>query len=250
MSEQLSVTRYVGFDLETTGISSFRDSPVSYGFAERRTTDTQTDLRLESGYIHPGRLIPPGATAIHGITDAMVANATPIAEAVESLAHTVVDVWGDGGIIVGMNVSYDLTMVDSLCQRLGLVSLRDRGSIGPILDVLILDRHFDKWRKGSRKLVDLCQHYGVDLACAHSAADDALASLLVLDVMRERFRDIDAMETTDLTVVQRAWYREWLQSFSTFREKQGGAPVAPGEFEWPIQTDDELETYRYSKLVS
>ncbi len=242
--------RYVGFDLETTGISSFRDSPVSYGFAERTAREARSDLRLESGYIHPGRLIPPGATAIHGITDAMVANATPIAEAVEALARSLVDVWDDGGVIVGMNVSYDLTMVDSLCQRLGLVLLRDRGSIGPILDVLILDRHFDKWRKGSRKLVDLCQHYGVALGTAHSAVDDAVASLLVLDVLRDRFRDIDAMELADLNVAQRAWYQEWLQSFSAFREKKGGAPVPAGQFEWPIQTDDELEIYRYSKLVS
>ncbi len=246
----LPVIRYVGFDLETTGISSFRDSPVSYGFAERATQETPTDPRLESGFIHPGRLIPPGATAIHGITDAMVATATPIAEAVESLAQCLVDVWCDGGIIVGMNVSYDLTMVDSLCQRLDLVSLGDRGPIGPILDVLILDRHFDKWRKGSRKLVNLCQHYGVVLASAHSAVDDALASLLVLDVLRERFRDIDVIETADLNVVQRAWYQEWLQSFSAFREKTGGTPVPPGQFEWPIQTDDELAIYRYSKLVS
>ncbi len=250
MSERLAVTRYVGFDLETTGISSFRDSPVSFGFAERTRRGAQIDQRLESAYIHPGRPIPPGATAIHGITDAMVENATPVGDAVETIAQALFDVWADGGIIVGMNLSYDLTMVDSLCQRLGITSLRDRGLIGPILDVLILDRHFDKWRKGSRKLVDLCQHYGVVLASAHSAVDDALASLLVLDALRERFRDIDAMEIADLNVAQRAWYQEWLQSFSTFREKKGGAPVSPGEFEWPIQNDDDLDIYRYSKLVS
>ncbi len=250
MSERLAVTRYVGFDLETTGISSFRDSPVSFGFAERTSCGTQIDVRLEGAYIHPGRPIPPGATAIHGITDAMVANATPVDDAVEALAQSLFEVWAGGGIIVGMNLSYDLTMVDSLCQRLGLATLRDRGSIGPILDVLILDRHFDKWRKGSRKLVDLCQHYGVVLASAHSAVDDALASLLVLDALRERFLDIDLIETADLNVAQRAWFQDWLQSFSTFREKKGGAPVAPGQFEWPIQSDDELEIYRYSKLVS
>ena len=244
------VTRYVGFDLETTGVSSFRDSPVSYGFAERLTPDAQTGLRLASGYIHPGRAIPPGATAVHGITDAMVAEATPVAEATEWLARSVFEVWGDGGIIVGMNVSYDLTMIDSLCRRWGLAPLRNRGSLGPILDVLILDRHFDKWRKGSRKLVDMCQHYGVALASAHSAVDDALASLLVLDALRERFSDIDAVEVNQLNVVQRAWYQEWLHSFSAFRQTKGGAPISPSQFEWPIQTDDELELYRYAKLVS
>jgi DNA polymerase III subunit epsilon len=244
------VTRYVGFDLETTGISSFRDSPVSYGFAERTLQGSQVDLHLESGYIHPGRLIPPGATAIHGITDAMVANATPVAEAVETLARALGDVWSGGGIIVGMNVSYDLTMVDSLCQRLELVTLGDRGAIGPILDVLILDRHFDKWRKGSRKLVDLCQHYCVELSSAHSAVDDAMASLLVLDAPRDRFSDIDAMEKSDLNIAQRAWYQEWLRSFSTYREKKGESPIPLVQYEWPIQSDDEYETYRYSKMVS
>jgi DNA polymerase-3 subunit epsilon len=244
-STVLLVTRFVGFDLETTGVSSFMDAPVSYGFVEIGVAPESSPV-LNVAYVNPGRLIPPGASAIHGITDEQVANATPLAEAVEVLATTVCEIWTGGGAIVGMNVSYDLTMVDSLCRRLEIPGLRERGPIGPVLDILVLDRHFDKWRKGSRKLVDLCRHYGVDLHSAHSAGDDAHASLLVLAKLRERFSDIDLLESENITVTLRSWYQDWLASYSSFLVRKGRAPIAENQYEWPVHADESTS----SKLVS
>jgi DNA polymerase III subunit epsilon len=233
------VTRYVGFDLETTGVSSFVDVPVSYSFVERVDDGSRLFSVFEGGLVNPGRPIPPGACAIHGITDEMVVDAMPLAEALEVIAKRLFEVWRDGGVIVGMNVSYDLTMVDSMCRRLGLVPLELRGHIGGVMDVLILDRHYDKWRKGSRKLVDLCGHYEVTLSNAHSAAYDAEASLVVLETMRRRFPDLDLLEGAHANVALRAWYQEWLASFSRYLEKKGESPISAGRYEWPIHVDDE-----------
>ena len=233
------MTRYVGFDLETTGVSSFVDVPVSYSFVERVDDGSRLFSVFEGGLVNPGRPIPPGACAIHGITDEMVIDAMPLAEALEVIAKRLFEVWRDGGVIVGMNVSYDLTMVDSMCRRLGLVPLELRGHIGGVMDVLILDRHYDKWRKGSRKLVDLCGHYEVTLSNAHSAAYDAEASLVVLETMRRRFPDLDLLEGAHANVALRAWYQEWLTSFSRYLEKKGESPISAGRYEWPIHVDDE-----------
>ena len=225
------MTRFIGFDLETTGIDSFSDVPVSYGFVERVEGVRGRESLMESDYVNPGIPIPTGASDIHGITDQMVVDATPLSEAVELIAERIAAHWAHGDVIVGMNVAYDLTMVDALCRRLGLATLSERGDIGAVVDVLVLDRHFDKWRKGGRKLTDLCRHYEVTLGNAHSAAHDAEASLVVFEVLRRRFPAFDAIPVAKLNVTVRSWYQEWLStSFSraTWKRKGEEFPIALG----------------------
>ena len=231
------MTSFVGFDLETTGVSSFDDAPVSFGFVEHVTVGGEALTWSESDYVHPGVAIPTGATAVHGISDEMVRLATPLCEAVELLAARLIKVWSDEGVIVGMNVAYDLTMVESLCQRLALPTLVDRGGPGAVVDVLVVDRHFDKWRKGKRTLVDLCRHYDVALSDAHSALADADASLAVFEVQRARYGELTTLGVAELTATQRGWYREWLTSFSAYLEAKGDAPVARGRYEWPLHSE-------------
>lgn len=233
------MTRFIGFDLETTGVDSFADIPVSYGFVERLPGVRGFESVMESGFVNPGMPIPAGATAIHGITDEMVIDASPLADVVELMAERLAAHWAHDDVIVGMNVAYDLTMVDSLCRRLGLATLSERGDLGAVVDVLVLDRHFDKWRKGGRKLTDLCGHYGVTLGNAHSAAHDAEASLVVFERIRARFPAFDAIPVTQLNVRVRSWYQEWLSSFSLYLEKKGEVPIARGRYEWPIHVDDD-----------
>ena len=95
--------------------------------------------------------------------------------------------------------------------------------------LLILDRHYDKWRKGARKLTDLCRHYGVTLGNAHSAAHDAEASLAVFEVMCSRYPAIRAIAPGDLNATLRGWYQEWLWSFSQYLERKGEPPIQPGQ---------------------
>ena len=231
------MTDYVAFDLETTGVSSFRDVPVSYGFVQHVRGPSGSSTLVEGGYVNPGVAIPAGASAIHGITDDMVADATVLDDAVETIAAKLVSVWATGSVIVGMNVGYDLTMVDSLCRRLEIPSLEERGNVGGVMDILVLDRHFDKWRKGARKLTDLCRHYGVTLESAHSAAADAEASLLVFEAMVANFPEIEDIPAMEVNTTLRSWYQEWLSSFSSYLEKKGEPPIDAGRYEWPIHLD-------------
>lgn len=226
--------RYVGFDLETTGVDPFTDVPVSYGFVEFSATGP----RIKSGYINPGIAIPEAVTSIHGITDADVASAPSLIEATEFLAKSLSSIWAGGGVLVGMNVAYDLTMVESLTQRLGLKSLSERGEIGPVVDILILDRRLDKWRKGGRKLTDLCAHYGVEISNAHDAVADVEASLKVLDAILARYTVLAALTPETINTTLRAWYVEWLTDFSSYLVKKGDTAPALGRYQWPIHTNE------------
>lgn len=222
----------VAFDLETTGVDPFTDVPVSFGFV-KRTPDS--GVKIRQGYVNPGVPIPESATAIHGITDEMVAPAPDLVAGTEYVANLLATTWRDGGAIVGMNVSYDLTMVESLCSRLGLPTLTERG-LGPVLDVLVVDRHVDQWRRGGRKLTDLCAHYGVTLGDAHDATADATASLEVLEVMLTRHARLATIPRDSINETLGEWYRTWLTDFSEYLEKKGEPPVEASRYGWPLHT--------------
>ena len=58
--------------------------------------------------------------------------------------------------------------------------------------------------------------------------------------MRSRYPDIDTIPVgRRSTSALRAWYQEWLSSFSKYLEKKGESPIAPGRYEWPIHVDDD-----------
>ena len=52
-------------------------------------------------------------------------------------------------------------------------------ALRPVLDPRVLDKHIDPYRRGGRKLTDLCAHYKVALDGAHSADADAIAACRV-----------------------------------------------------------------------
>lgn len=226
---------YVGFDLETTGVSAQTDAPVSFGFVEHVTAE-DVAVRV-SGFVNPGVAIPSDASAIHGITDKMVADATPLRGATVFVADRITRIWKGGGVLAGMNVSYDLTMVESLCWRLGLTILSERG-VGPVMDILVIGRHLDQLRRGPRTLGDLCRTYGVEQNGAHSAIDDAEASLAVFEVMLERFPEVGSLAPNEINVTLRAWYQEWLANLSEYLERGGEAPITSGRYDWPINVGE------------
>ena len=90
---------------------------------------------------------------------------------VEQIAFRLCQASSHGVPVIGMNVSFDLQIVDSLTTSLLGTSLVDLGWQGPILDALVIDRGFDTYRKGKRTLDALCERYRVK----RSGADNALA---------------------------------------------------------------------------
>lgn len=228
-------TSYLSFDLETTGIDSFRDVPVSYAFVEHKRLNGSEVAARETGIINPGRPIPAQSTAVHGITDAMARDGIALGEAIAMISERIRSHWQGGGAIVGMNVAYDLTMVEALCQVYEVPTLSSSGP-GPVIDVYVIDKTLDKWRKGKRTLSDLCLRYNVSLDNAHNAEGDAEATLKIYEAMEREYADLALLELESINQTLERWYHDYLSSLSEYFVKSGKPAVRPGRFSWPINS--------------
>lgn len=222
----------VAFDLETTGVDRFADVPVSFALL-RIVAGTVVSRR--SSLVDPGRPIPAEATAVHGITSERAsAEGMALSSAVRLVAGVLLAASRRGIPVVGMNLNYDLTMVDRCYRRETGRGLVDDGFCGPVLDALVLDRHFDRFRPGPRRLVDLCWHYGVPMEQAHDAVADAGAALDVLWAMCDRFEGLPATALDVLHLSQIRWYRSWAVSYSQWRIRNGLPALGECDRTWPI----------------
>jgi len=232
LGESWAQGELLGFDLETTGVNRFDDSPVS--FALVRVRGGQVVERV-TAIVDPGRPIPAEATAVHGITDERARReGMELDRATDLLASALVSASRHGVPIVGIKLDFDLTMVDVLCRRKDDLGLAERGWLGPALDVLVLDRHVDPFRPGRRTLVDLCANYGVPIDRAHSAEADALAAARVLLALACRHPELAGTSAQALHEAQVAYHRAWVSSYDQGRRSRGLSGLDPVEAMWPL----------------
>lgn len=184
MSEPWWTRRMVAFDVETTGTSLEESRIVAAAVAFCGGGEpTESHLWLAD----PGVEIPEGATAVHGITtEHAKAFGRPAAEVIAEMLAAIESRPG-GAPVVAMNARFDCTILDREARRYGLTPL---GVLKPLLvvDPLVVDKHLDRYRKGSRKLDALCAHYRATLEQAHAADADALAAARLAWVMASRGR--------------------------------------------------------------
>jgi DNA polymerase-3 subunit epsilon len=222
----------LGFDFETTGIDRFSDVPVSYALVHAVAGRI---LVSWSGIIDPGRAIPEEATAVHGITTARArAEGMPLNEAIGLVSDAVVSAGLRGVPLVGMKLDYDLTILEVQARRLIGIGIVGRRWRGPVLDAIVLDRHYDRYRRGRRRLADLCGHYGVEIENAHDACDDAIASIRVLYALAARRRELRIGDPATIHRAQIHWHREWAVRYDGWRISEGMIPIDPRDYVWPV----------------
>lgn len=237
MGEEWHWGELLALDLETTGVDRRSDVPVSFALLAV-SGGAVYERRVE--LIDPGREIPPEATAIHGITtDRARDEGRALPEAVGLLAEALFEAAARKVPIVGMNLAFDLSILDHQLRRLQGLGLVERGWRGPVLDVLVLDRHCDRYRKGKRRLAHLCAHYEVASGTCHEAGADAEAAVGVLLALCRRYPALLGLEPTDLTRHQASWHREWARGYHAWRVRSGLPGLLPDDFSWPLL---ELET--------
>jgi DNA polymerase-3 subunit epsilon len=228
----------LGFDLETTGVDPLTALPVSFGLI---SFDHGELVKSRQGLIDPGVPIPPEATAIHHITDAMVSDekhAGNLERSVVGIAGELLAASFAGTPVVGMNLRYDLSLIDARLLALTGEGLRAMGWNGYVIDISVIDRKLDKFRKGSRTLLALCTQYGVDPGESHEAKDDATASVRIALALEAKYpAEVGGVELEMLHVQQVAWRREWARDFSEYRVKDGKEPLAEDEGDWPLIGD-------------
>ncbi|WP_320783658.1 3'-5' exonuclease [Streptomyces sp. CRN 30] len=224
----------VAFDLETTGTDIETDRIVTAAVVA-----VYPDGQLPAActwLLDPGVVIPPQASAIHGIsTEHAREHGMKAAPAIEEITSAVTEVLNSGSPLVVMNARYDLSLLDRECRRHGIAPLGDRlpGNASPVIDPLVLDKHVDRYRKGSRNLQALCAHYGVPLEDAHNAVADAVAAAHAARSMGVKHSVIGTLAPMDLHDLQVRAAAEQAESLQKYLRRTSD-PKATVESAWPV----------------
>ncbi|HEY1179347.1 MAG TPA: exonuclease domain-containing protein [Phytomonospora sp.] len=224
-------------DAETTGVQPHLDRIVTFALIFGGRGQTQQE---EGWLINPGIEIPEGAAAVHGITTERARDeGVDPRKAIPEIADAVIYHTRRGVPFVGFNCSFDLTMLLAETIRYGSpAQVEALRSVRPIIDTFVLDKWADRYRKGSRKLVDVAAHYGVDLSeqDAHGAAADALAAGRIAWHIANKYPGAQgsAFVVHDWLIDEK---REQAESFGAYLRKQGKPDDVSRE--WPIQSPPE-----------
>jgi DNA polymerase-3 subunit epsilon len=225
--------RLAAFDLETTGVSPASDRIVT---AAVSLVGGGLESVSHDWLVDPGVVIPAGATAVHGITTEMARReGRPPAEVVEEISALLAEQVLAGVPVIAFNARFDLTVLDREARRHGVWPLVERvgGSEGMlVVDPHVLDKQFDRFRKGKRTLGAVCAHYRVPLEDAHAANADALAAARVAWRLGQASSELGAIELRELHGHQVAWAAEQAASFQDYLRRNGSVERIEGA--WPI----------------
>lgn len=238
-SESLAVfeaptwSRVVGvFDLETTGVDVETDRVVSAHVGLLDATGTVIQSR--DWVADPGVEIPAGATAVHGITTEHArAVGRPIREVVAEITAALRALFAAGIPVVAYNAPYDFSLLKYEAIRHGVEPI-ERPS--PVIDPLVVDKTFDRYRKGKRTLDVVAAHYAVALDAAHEASADAIAAGRVAQAIAQRFAEVLPPTVQELHTQQIGWARAQAASLSEYFVRIGRLdPDDELDGSWPIR---------------
>lgn len=142
--------REIVFDTETTGLDNQTDRIIEIGCVELENQfPTGRTLHL---FVNPdGRQVHPDALAVHGITDAFLADKPKFVDVAEEIAG-----FFDGARYVAHNASFDMGFLNAEYRRIGLMAVDP----GLVVDTLALARR--RHPMGPNSLDALCRRYGID----------------------------------------------------------------------------------------
>ncbi|SIO88293.1 exonuclease domain-containing protein [Nocardiopsis sp. JB363] len=217
------------FDIESTGLDVENERIVTA--ALWRIDPARGTKEVTAWLADPGIEIPVEAAEIHGITTERArAEGRPTAEVVTEIAAAMEAAVADGLPLVVYNAPYDLTLLDREIAR----HRSPLAGLPLVVDPLVLDKRVDTFRRGSRKLVDVCAHYQVPLAQeeAHGAAADALAAARLAWQIAARYPEVAELPIADLHSSQVKWKAEQAASFQEYLRRRNPDAVVDGT--WPF----------------
>lgn len=202
----------VCLDVETTGVG---DDAQVVDVAAVRFEGGMPVARFSS-LVNPGVPVPAEATAVHGITDEMVAGAPVLKCALDAAWNAVCR----HAVPCAYNAPFD--------RRFILPALADARALDiayPVvdpalswLDPLVLVKHFDRYEKGKgrHKLETACLRHGVVMTGAHRAEADALACGGLLWAFKSKLGNVSAaaliQRCDERRKEQEADYQRWKAS--------------------------------------
>lgn len=207
-------------DTETTGLDPDHARIVEVALVPILGGDTVGTGR--SWLVHPGGPIPPEATAIHGIDDAMVQDAPRFGQGLGALSGQLV-----GSVLVAFNAPFDRAMVAAEWLRAdpwGLMpaALSDRATwIDPLTWIREWDRYVSD--QGRHKLATTCARRGVEHGDRHRALGDALAcARLLLSLAPKLPSDLDELlgQQRALAIEHEKRRAEWIARGKPVRQSR------------------------------
>ncbi len=241
---KLSLARpIIFFDLETTGTDAARDRIVEIACV-KLLPDGRRDTWVER--INPGRPIPAGATAIHGISDADVAGKPYFEELAEDLHF-----WMCNCDLGGYNSGrFDLPMLVEEFLRAGIEC--------DFSDCRMVDVQQIFFKMEQRTLSAAYRFYcKKEIENAHSAEADICATIEILEAQLDHYSEQLASGVDDLHEFctggeQHLDYARRLQVVDghpcfTFGKHKGKRVAEvfhhePGYFNWMMDADFPLHT--------
>lgn len=184
-------TTFVAFDTETTGLFPSKDKIIELG-AVRFVDGAPTEI-FET-FVDPQMPIPPKATSISHIDDAMVKGAPTIAQVLPAFEAFV-----GQDALVAHNLEFDLGFLFHSGSRVmdgkrkfydtlalaGELLKKSKNAYGGQLGLFADDE--DDYDVLNYKLATLCDYYNITTDAYHRAAGDALATgKLFLALMAEK----------------------------------------------------------------
>ena len=177
----------VGFDIESTGLDTQSDEPISYGFSEFAYGQFVSN---DEFFVLPNAVMHPGAQAVHGVSFESLQTFYREGHALSSrggatrASRRLLSYASRGATFVGANPMFDYEMLDATLRRNGQGGLLGVGfSMDQchIVDVVAHDHEIDDDRvnRPRRGLAHLCEFYGVEPG-KHRASLDARAAVNVL----------------------------------------------------------------------
>jgi DNA polymerase-3 subunit epsilon len=204
---------YCVVDLELSGLDPRRHEIISFG----ALPIDDGRVRLEgavSGLVRPTRPLAEEAIRVHGIRAADLADAPPLAEALDPLLHAMA-----GRVLVAHHAAVERAFLAPALRRLGL-RLR-----GPVLDSAVLARLWLAERDGAlpgrMTLVEVARECGLPVHSPHTAIGDALTTAQLFLVVVSQ---LDARAPERLRRLARADAR--LAALQTYWPRRGDAPGA------------------------
>lgn len=214
--------RLLAFDLETTG-----PDPRTAHVVTSALVAIDGPHKVSRGWVaDPGVEIPPGATAVHGITTEYAReHGRPHAEVVAETIEGIRAGWREGRTLVVFNACFDLTILRRWDPTFEV--------LGPVVDPFVIDRAVDTFRRGKRTLEAVCTFHGVRLDGAHEAEADALAAARLAWKFLGDHPDLVQLDWRELNARQAGWHDERQADFAAYLERSGKDASDVNRL-WPI----------------
>lgn len=220
------------FDLETTGIDVLSERVVT---AHVGVIGPGGEVMSHRTWIaDPGIEIPEPATAVHGITTAFAReHGRDSRDVVSEIVVALQELLEAGTPVVAYNAPYDFSLLKYEALRHGI---RPILSPTPVIDPLVVDKAFDRYRRGKRTLDAVAEHYDVLLDAAHDASADAIAAGRVAQAIARRYADRLPASCDELHTKQIAWARAQAESLTDYFIRIGRIePEDAVDGSWPIR---------------